>query len=36
MIPTLADLRRTRRFAAREKDLADLRMLDVLIAEREP
>lgn len=36
MIPTLADLRRTKRFAAREKDLADLRMLDVLIAEREP
>ncbi|MBK6528647.1 MAG: hypothetical protein IPF99_03380 [Deltaproteobacteria bacterium] len=35
MIPALADLRRTKRFAARPKDLADLRLLDVLIAERE-
>lgn len=33
-IPSLPDLRRTKRFAARAKDIEDLRLIDALIAER--
>jgi hypothetical protein len=33
-MPSLPDLRRTKRFAARAKDIEDIRLIDALIAER--